>query len=148
LRDWLNLPDRSSSIIVDDGTTLVQNSNHIFSRIYEFHTEIPNGFFIRLIYRLCSELRRLEQTLFWKEAIYLSKEGGRRKVWIQMKEESDHSSKSQSTTNEIPHRTYSTLELISIGKSSSLLKENGIKPIKLPMKQLPLRNHIQMLRKI
>jgi len=119
--DCLNLPDHSSSTNLDDGTTLVRNSNHIFSRIYEFHTEIPNGFFIRLIYRICSELRGLEQTLFWKEAIFLSKEGGRRKVWIQMKEESDLSSKSQLTTNEIPHRTFTTLELISIGKRSSLV---------------------------
>jgi len=119
--DCLNLPDHSSSTNLDDGTTLVRNSNHIFSRIYEFHTEIPNGFFIRLIYRVCSELRGFEQTLFWKEAIFLSKEGGGRKVLIQMKEESDLSSKSQSTTNDIPHRTYTTLELISIGKRSSLV---------------------------
>jgi len=73
--DCLNLPNHSSSTNLDNGTTLVRNNNHIFSRIYEFHTEIPNGFFIRLIYRLCSELRGLEQILFWKEAIFLSKKG-------------------------------------------------------------------------
>ena len=122
-----NKSNKNPPLIATDGTTLIRNSKHFFTRLYRFHTELPSGFFIRLIYRTCSQLSGYARSQFWKDGIFLEKEGGRRRVLIQMKGESANIALS---TNSMPTTSAATttarfkqtiLELTSIGKRSSLL---------------------------
>ena len=127
-----NNNNKNPPLIATDGTALIRNSKHFFARLYRFHTELPSGFFIRLIYRICSQLSGYERSQFWKDGIFLEKEGGSRRVLIQMKGENSNAALSTTNSRSVASAAANTaatttrfkqtiLELTSIGKRSSLL---------------------------